>query len=177
MTRVNFQILSWIPASQLVSERGSCNVLAMSSPNPLEALGDFLSGPFRRMGASSAAAASRAPAASSSAPQAEATADERDTGGGVLPKSKAGKPAKLSAGARALALTEAEAQERKARREAELAGLKQALQILDGEAVLIQQKAKHALCGRQIGPSRVKQVPKQFFQKTLQILVLIMEGY
>ena len=90
----------------------------MSSPNPLEALGDFLSGPFRRMGASSAAA-SRAPAASSSAPQAEATADERDTGGGVLPKSKAGKPAKLSAGARALALTEAEAQERKARREAE----------------------------------------------------------
>jgi len=37
--------------------------------------------------------------------------------------------------------------ERKARREAELAGLKQALQILDGEAVLIQQKAKHALRG------------------------------
>jgi len=35
--------------------------------------------------------------------------------------------------------------ERKARREAELAGLKQALEILEGEAVLIQQKEKHAL--------------------------------
>jgi len=35
--------------------------------------------------------------------------------------------------------------ERKARREAELAGLKQALEILEGEAVLIQQQAKHAL--------------------------------
>jgi len=38
--------------------------------------------------------------------------------------------------------------ERKRRREAELAGLKQALQILDGEAVLIQQKARHGLRGR-----------------------------
>jgi len=38
--------------------------------------------------------------------------------------------------------------ERKARREAELAGLKQALDILDGEAVLIQQKARHGLRGK-----------------------------
>lgn len=37
--------------------------------------------------------------------------------------------------------------ERKRRREAELAGLKQALQILDGEAVLLQQKSKRALRG------------------------------
>lgn len=37
--------------------------------------------------------------------------------------------------------------ERKARREAELAGLKEALKILDGEAVLIQQNSKHALRG------------------------------
>jgi cell division protein FtsL len=37
--------------------------------------------------------------------------------------------------------------ERKRRREAEMAGLKQALQILDGEAVLIQQKARHGLRG------------------------------
>jgi predicted transcriptional regulator len=38
--------------------------------------------------------------------------------------------------------------ERKRRREAELAGLKEALEILDGESVLIQQKAKHALRGK-----------------------------
>jgi hypothetical protein len=38
--------------------------------------------------------------------------------------------------------------ERKRRREAELDGLKQALQILDGEAVLIQQEARHALRGK-----------------------------
>jgi len=37
--------------------------------------------------------------------------------------------------------------ERKRRREAELAGLKQALQILEGEAVLIQEKARHGLRG------------------------------
>jgi hypothetical protein len=37
--------------------------------------------------------------------------------------------------------------ERKRRREAELAGLKQALEILEGESVLIQEKAKHALRG------------------------------
>merc|ERR1719326_1352900 len=35
--------------------------------------------------------------------------------------------------------------ERKARREAELAGLKEALTILEGEAVLIQQTSRHAL--------------------------------
>jgi hypothetical protein len=35
--------------------------------------------------------------------------------------------------------------ERKARRESELAGLKEALQILDGEAVLIQKNVKHSL--------------------------------
>merc|ERR1719487_2868846 len=35
--------------------------------------------------------------------------------------------------------------ERKARREAELSGLKQALEILEGEAVLIQSKSRHAL--------------------------------
>jgi len=38
--------------------------------------------------------------------------------------------------------------ERKSRREAELAGLKQALEILDGEAVLIQEKARVALRGK-----------------------------
>jgi uncharacterized coiled-coil DUF342 family protein len=37
--------------------------------------------------------------------------------------------------------------ERKARREAELAGLKEALQILEGEAALIQKSAKHTLRG------------------------------
>merc|ERR1719379_366187 len=37
--------------------------------------------------------------------------------------------------------------ERARRREAELAGLKQALQILEGEAVLLQQEAKRALRG------------------------------
>merc|ERR1719506_1156733 len=37
--------------------------------------------------------------------------------------------------------------ERKRRREAELAGLKQALEILEGDSVLIQEKAKHALRG------------------------------
>merc|ERR1719213_376375 len=34
--------------------------------------------------------------------------------------------------------------ERKARREAEIAGLKNALQILDGEAVLLQKNTKHS---------------------------------
>jgi len=38
--------------------------------------------------------------------------------------------------------------ERKGRREAELAGLKQALEILEGESVLIQETAKRALRGR-----------------------------
>jgi len=37
--------------------------------------------------------------------------------------------------------------ERKAKREAEIAGLKQALQILEGEAVLLQKTAKHTLRG------------------------------
>merc|ERR1719231_697347 len=37
--------------------------------------------------------------------------------------------------------------ERKRRRDAEIAGLKQALEILEGEAVLIQQKKKHSLRG------------------------------
>merc|ERR1719359_2663581 len=37
--------------------------------------------------------------------------------------------------------------ERKRRREAELAGLKNALKILDGEALLLQEKTKHALRG------------------------------
>lgn len=37
--------------------------------------------------------------------------------------------------------------ERKARREAEIAGLKQALQILDGAAVLLQKSSKHTLRG------------------------------
>jgi len=39
--------------------------------------------------------------------------------------------------------------ERKARRESELAGLKEALQILDGEAALIQKNVKHSLRGIQ----------------------------
>merc|ERR1719326_627570 len=38
--------------------------------------------------------------------------------------------------------------ERKRRRDAELAGLKQALEILEGEAVLIQSKSRHALRGK-----------------------------
>jgi len=38
-------------------------------------------------------------------------------------------------------------EERKARREAELAGLKEALSILDGQAVLLQKKARRALRG------------------------------
>merc|ERR1719316_492548 len=37
--------------------------------------------------------------------------------------------------------------ERKARREAEIAGLKEALQILEGTAVLLQKSAKHTLRG------------------------------
>merc|ERR1719375_2584556 len=37
--------------------------------------------------------------------------------------------------------------ERAARRKAEIAGLKQALQILDGESVLLQEKSKRALRG------------------------------
>merc|ERR1719473_2194002 len=37
--------------------------------------------------------------------------------------------------------------ERKARREAEIAGLKEALQILEGEAALLQKSAKHTLRG------------------------------
>ena len=37
--------------------------------------------------------------------------------------------------------------ERKARREAEISGLKEALQILDGEAALIQKSTKHTLRG------------------------------
>jgi len=39
--------------------------------------------------------------------------------------------------------------ERKAKREAEIAGLKQALEILDGEAVLLQKSSKHTLRGAQ----------------------------
>merc|ERR1719310_1042767 len=38
-------------------------------------------------------------------------------------------------------------EERKARREAELAGLKEALQILEGAAVLLQRSARHTLRG------------------------------
>merc|ERR1719379_28944 len=38
-------------------------------------------------------------------------------------------------------------EERKARREAEIAGLKEALQILEGAAVLLQRSAKHTLRG------------------------------
>merc|ERR1719174_1307345 len=38
--------------------------------------------------------------------------------------------------------------ERKARRESEIAGLKEALQILEGEAVLLQKTSKHTLRGR-----------------------------
>merc|ERR1719331_3741093 len=38
--------------------------------------------------------------------------------------------------------------EKKARREAEIAGLKEALQILEGEAVLLQQKTKRSLRSR-----------------------------
>jgi len=38
--------------------------------------------------------------------------------------------------------------EKKARREAEIAGLKEALSILEGEAVLIQQTSRHTLRGR-----------------------------
>merc|ERR1719486_1174763 len=37
--------------------------------------------------------------------------------------------------------------EKKARRESEIAGLKEALQILEGEAALIQKSSKHALRG------------------------------
>merc|ERR1719199_1417083 len=37
--------------------------------------------------------------------------------------------------------------ERKARRESEIEGLKNALQILEGEAALLQRSAKHALRG------------------------------
>merc|ERR1719434_431854 len=37
--------------------------------------------------------------------------------------------------------------ERKARRESEIAGLKEALEILDGEAVLLQQAARRRLRG------------------------------
>jgi len=40
--------------------------------------------------------------------------------------------------------------ERKARREAELAGLKQALEILEGEAALVQTSSKHTLRGARI---------------------------
>jgi len=39
--------------------------------------------------------------------------------------------------------------ERKARRESELAGLKEALQILESEAALVQIKSKHSLRGVQ----------------------------
>ena len=39
--------------------------------------------------------------------------------------------------------------ERKARREAEIAGLKQALEILEGEAVLLQRSTKRTLRGVQ----------------------------
>merc|ERR1719265_1402478 len=37
--------------------------------------------------------------------------------------------------------------ERKARRDAEIAGLKEALSILEGEAVLLQKASKHTLRG------------------------------
>jgi hypothetical protein len=49
--------------------------------------------------------------------------------------------------ARCIAKAESYA-ERKQRREAEIAGLKEALSILDGQAVLLQRKAKRALRGR-----------------------------
>merc|ERR1719498_1834200 len=39
--------------------------------------------------------------------------------------------------------------EKKARREAEIAGLKEALSILEGESVLLQQASKHSLRGNQ----------------------------
>merc|ERR1719491_2765726 len=56
--------------------------------------------------------------------------------------------------ARCIAKAESYA-ERTRRREEELAGLKEALSILDGEAVLIQQAATHTLRGRQAGnPNR-----------------------
>merc|ERR1719486_1775260 len=42
--------------------------------------------------------------------------------------------------------------EKKARREAEIAGLKEALEILEGEAALIQKSSKHALRGKRSRP-------------------------
>merc|ERR1719271_2359681 len=44
--------------------------------------------------------------------------------------------------------------ERKRRREAELAGLKNALQILDGEAVLVQERSKRALRSKYVHVSK-----------------------
>jgi len=43
--------------------------------------------------------------------------------------------------------------ERKARRESEIAGLKNALEILEGEAVLLQKRSKRTLRGAQLRPS------------------------